>query len=284
MERLLAPVEIVAAEREEVQRLRELFQREVNDIFLTERGFWWGWYEAHLIRCQGRAIGYGLVEVETDYRQLMEFYLLPVYRPDARAVQEQVLRQLSVTHMQTDTRREFQTLLFYDFCEQITAHDLFFRDRFSTHCEFPGLTFRRAANGDSAALFPVLHGPGGAPFEMESEEELREWISSGLRWLLLDGAAVVGVGALFEDFNRPFAEVGMMVSPPFRRRGYGTFILQELKKECYRIGLTPASRCAWDNEASRRSHDRSGFLLSGRQLLGVVKNGWRNDPGETRGV
>jgi hypothetical protein len=36
-------------------------------------------------------------------------------------------------------------------------------------------------------------------------------------------------------------------------------------------GLVPTSRCAWDNIASRRSHDRAGFLPGGRQLLGVVK-------------
>jgi GNAT superfamily N-acetyltransferase len=271
MERITAPVKIVPAGLEEIRPLRDLFQREVDDIFVTERGLFRGWSEPHRLVYQDRAIGYGLVEVETDYRQLMEFFLLPVHRPDARAIQEQFLRQLSVSHIQTDTRREFQTLMFYDCCEQVTAHDVYFRDRFLTQYALPGLTFRRAREEDCPALFPVLQGPGGAPFEMESEDELREWVRSGSRWILADGETVVGVGAIFDDFNRPFAEVGMMVTPSFRRRGCGSYILQELKRECYRLGLVPTSRCAWDNVGSRRSHDRAGFVPSGRQLLGVVR-------------
>lgn len=105
---------------------------------------------------------------------------------------------------------------------------------------------------------------------MESHAELNRWIEWGVGWLLLDGETIVGVGAIFEDFNPPFAELGMMVPRPFRNRGYGTYILQELKTECYRRGLIPTSRCDDRNLASRRAHLKAGFLPSGRLLDGVV--------------
>jgi GNAT superfamily N-acetyltransferase len=160
--------------------------------------------------------------------------------------------------------------MLYDFCEQVSAADVFFRDQFRTHLRFPGRMLRPAAEADCAALYPILRGPDGAPFEMDSEEELRGWIRRGIGWLLMDGETIAGVGAIFEDFNKPFVELGMLVPERFRKRGYGTYILQELKAECYRRGLIPTSRCDAGNLASRRTHLRAGFLPSGRLLDGLV--------------
>jgi RimJ/RimL family protein N-acetyltransferase len=270
-ERSLTTLEVMPAEREKIVFLRELHKREVNDIVLTERGFAHrGWYDPYLIRKDERLIGYGLVNAYDDVRMLVEFSLLPFYRADALAIEASFLDRIAITHISADTRDRFFTLMLYDFCEQISSEDITFRDEIRTHDHVPGVTLRPVTEADVSALFPILRGPEGHPFEMDSEEELARWIHRGVGWLLLDGETIVGVGAIFDDFNLPFAELGMMVPGTFRNRGYGTYILQELKTQCYRRGLIPTSRCDVRNVASRRTHLKAGFLPSGRLLDGVV--------------
>jgi RimJ/RimL family protein N-acetyltransferase len=264
-------VEVTPARREELTLLRNRRTREINDIVMTERGFAHrGWYDPYLIRADGRPIGYGLLNAYDDIRMLVEFSILPFYRSEALSIQEHFLRQLATTHISADTRDLFFTLMLYDFCEQIASEDMSFRDEFRTQYNVPGVSLRPATEADSSALYPILRGPEGHPFEMESEEDVLEWIRRGVGWLLLAGETIAGVGAIFDDFNPPFAELGMFVPSSFRNRGYGTYILQELKTECHRRGLIPTSRCDVRNLASRRAHLKAGFLPSGRLLDGVV--------------
>jgi RimJ/RimL family protein N-acetyltransferase len=269
--RIPTAVAVLPAEREEVVLLRQVRTREINDIVLTERGFAHrGWYDPYLIRDNERPIGYGLLNIYDDVRMLVEFSLLPFYRAEALPIEELFLRQLAITHISADTRDLFLTLMLYDFCEQITSEDISFRDQFRTQYQVPGVTLRPATEADVPALYPILRGPEGHPFEMESEADVMEWIQRDVGWLLMEGQTIVGVGAIFKDFNPPFAELGMLVPGYVRGRGYGTYILQELKTVCYQRGLVPTSRCDVRNLASRRTHLKAGFLPSGRLLDGVV--------------
>ena len=62
----------------------------------------------------------------------------------------------------------------------------------------------------------------------------------------------------------------MEVNEPFRRRGYGSFLIQELKRTCYEIGLVPAARCNVSNPASRATLRKAGLLPCARLLSGVL--------------
>ena len=62
----------------------------------------------------------------------------------------------------------------------------------------------------------------------------------------------------------------MDVAEPFRRRGFGSFLVQELKRVCYEGGHVPAARCGVDNVASRRTLQKAGFVPCGHILQGPV--------------
>jgi GNAT superfamily N-acetyltransferase len=62
----------------------------------------------------------------------------------------------------------------------------------------------------------------------------------------------------------------MEVSEPYRRRGIGSYLVQELKRICYEMGKTPAARCNVSNVASRKTMEKAGLLPYGRILLGDV--------------
>ena len=52
----------------------------------------------------------------------------------------------------------------------------------------------------------------------------------------------------------------MEVDERFWRRGYGSFLVQELKRTCYEMGRIPAARCNVTNTASRATLQKAGFL------------------------
>lgn len=56
-----------------------------------------------------------------------------------------------------------------------------------------------------------------------------------------------------------------------RRRGYGSYLIQELKRACYESGRVPAARCNVANAASRATLQRAGMLPCARLLSAVLK-------------
>ena len=62
----------------------------------------------------------------------------------------------------------------------------------------------------------------------------------------------------------------MEVDEPFRRRGYGSYLIQELKRACYEMGRVPAARCDAANAASRATLQKAGLFPCARMLSGVL--------------
>ena len=62
----------------------------------------------------------------------------------------------------------------------------------------------------------------------------------------------------------------MEVDEPHRRRGYGSYLIQELKRVAYEMGKVPAARCNVANAASRATLQKAGLLPCARLLTGVL--------------
>ena len=63
----------------------------------------------------------------------------------------------------------------------------------------------------------------------------------------------------------------MEVREDFRRKGFGSFLIQEIKKRCYLDGRVPAARTGLDNIASRATLIKAGFKVAGFMVFGQVK-------------
>jgi GNAT superfamily N-acetyltransferase len=77
---------------------------------------------------------------------------------------------------------------------------------------------------------------------------------------------VVATGGFLLHYNPPFADLYMEVRSDARRRGYGSFLIQETITECYLAGRVPAARTSIDNVASQRTLARGGLRECGRML------------------
>ena len=81
--------------------------------------------------------------------------------------------------------------------------------------------------------------------------------------LELAGEAVATGGLLFH-YNRPYGDIYMEVAAPHRRLGFGSYLVQELKRICYEMGSVPAARCDPTNEGSRLALQRAGMFPCAR--------------------
>jgi GNAT superfamily N-acetyltransferase len=81
---------------------------------------------------------------------------------------------------------------------------------------------------------------------------------------------VAATGGLLFHYNPPYGDIHMEVAEPFRRRGYGSYLVQELKRRCYEMGKVPAARCPVSNVASRATLQKAGLLPSARILTGAI--------------
>ena len=91
----------------------------------------------------------------------------------------------------------------------------------------------------------------------------RAWLES------LRAHSTVGLSGVLKD-DRPYGDLYMEVAEPFRRRGLGSYLVQELKRLCYELGAVPCARCSPTNTASRRTLQKAGFVPFAHIIHGPI--------------
>ena len=113
-------------------------------------------------------------------------------------------------------------------------------------------------------IYNALQGDDDVIFEHKLEPEGD--------YVLERNKEVVATGGFLLHYNVPFADLYMEVRQDCRRQGLGSFLLQEVKKQCYLSGRVPAARCDIGNIASRATLQKAGLTVAGFLLLGTIKN------------
>jgi len=244
-------IEVSRVEVNDITPLRELYRQAMNcqiihDAF-TRRGF----SDPYLLRVEGRIAGYGLVANRHDPDTVDEFYLIPDYRAAALPIFRQLLEVSHATKIRAQSNDRLMLLMLYDCAANITSDTILFADAFTTHLTCPTGTLRPVTDADKAQIFEHKGEPVG------------DWMVES------DGVPVATGGALFH-YNPPYGDLYMEVDETHRRRGYGSYLIQELKRICYEMGKTPAARCNASNTASRKTLQKAGLLPCGRILVGAV--------------
>jgi len=75
---------------------------------------------------------------------------------------------------------------------------------------------------------------------------------------------VVATAGAYFHYNPPYGDVFMEVAEPYKRRGYGRYLVQEVKRICREMGRQPVTRCNVSNIASRQTLQKAGFLPCAR--------------------
>lgn len=247
------PVEVVRASSPEIAELRELYRAEMNAQIVHDSYHARGYLDSYLIRVDGDVVGYGCVG---GYREmprvtLKEFYLVPGQRADALSVFRQVVAASNATRIEVQTNDRLLTQMFYEAVDHFTREKILFNEGSTTDMSIPGARFRRAIDADVARMFIHTMEPVG-------------------EWLVEVDEQIVATGGIMHHYNPPFGDIYMEVAEPFRRRGFGSFLVQELKRACRDMGRVPAARCNVSNEASRATLQKAGMTPCALVLSGAI--------------
>jgi GNAT superfamily N-acetyltransferase len=246
-------IEVSPVALEEILPLRDLYRQEMNCQIVHDSLPGRGFGNLYLFRVEGRVAGYGFV---MGYRGqpkdiIGEFYVLPALRAAALPLFRRLIETSQARTVEAQTNDVLLTLMLFDCASQITSETIVFHDAMTTSLSIPGATFREVTEADKEHVFAHKVEPVG-------------------EWLIEDAGAVVATGGIAFHYNLPYGDIYMEVDEPCRRRGYGSYVIQELKRVCYEMGRIPAARCNTTNAGSRAALQKAGLLPCARILSGVL--------------
>jgi GNAT superfamily N-acetyltransferase len=246
-------IEVSLVPGEATLSLRELYRQEMNCQIIHDSWHGRGWTDSYLLRLDGRGVGYGLVGgVRADPKDVItEFYVLPVHRAAALPLFRQFAAASRARSIEVQSNDPLLTLMLYDCADAIKSERILFHDALTTSLSVRGAVFRRATVAETEGIFAHTSEPVG-------------------EWIVATGREIVATGGILFHYNIPYGDIYMEVAEPFRRRGYGGYLVQELKRVCYEMGRIPAARCNVSNEASRATLQKAGMLPCARVLTGTL--------------
>lgn len=124
-----------------------------------------------------------------------------------------------------------------------------------------GVFFRAADQSDVKAVMHINDD------FFESIEEINDYLHSGGLFVLESNQGIVGCGigkAVVP--GRVDMDIGMLVAPSHRNRGFGRHIVRCLKDHFLQQGLRPICGCGASNFASKRALEKAGFVSDHRLL------------------
>lgn len=247
-------LDVIAVSPDDTRRWRELYRQEMNCQIIHDSWHERGWTDSYLMTLNGRVIGYGLVGGIRDNPRdtITEYYILPRFRGAALPLFQRFIELSGAKTIECQSNDILLTLMLYDCAQLIESHVVLFRDAFPTQLSAPHAVFRRASKSDDGKVFPHDVEPVG-------------------EYVIDVGGEIAATGGVLFHYNLPYGDIYMEVAEPYRRRGYGGYLVQELKRVCYEVGRIPAARCNASNVASRATLQRAGLMPCARILSGTIQ-------------
>lgn len=239
---------VIKTTLDEIREMRASFLQEMNAQFICDKCHYYGWSDDYLFAIDDNKIGYGCVW-GTDRREvrdcIFECYLLPQYRFHDTIFFEQLARISGAMYAEAQTNDPCLAPLFFRYTNNIRAESVLFEEDKNTSLYVARAIFREKTMADNI-------DDQDTKYVVELNGEL------------------AGSGGLMLNYNHPYADIYMEIKEPFRGKGLGSFLVQELKKEAYRIGRVPAARCNITNTISRATLQKAGLRICGYRLKGTI--------------
>jgi GNAT superfamily N-acetyltransferase len=213
-----------------------------------------GWAMTYALGLDDTLVGFGTVAIGgpwTGKPTILEFYVLPDHRVRAFDLFEAFVDASGSRLMEIQSNDAVLAMMLHTYAHDISSEAIVFRDGFTT-----------ALPANGAVLQPLT-----------SDEQVRASITErqgGPEFLLHVDDTPAGKGGILFHYNPPYGDLYMGIEEPFRGRGFGAYLVQELKKQAYEIGSIPAARCNRDNRPSRKTLQKAGFVPYAHILNGTI--------------
>ena len=233
------------------ERYREEMNRQIVHDSIHRRT---GWALTYLLESGGVAVGFGSVAIGGPWKDkptLFEFYVLPEHRTRVFDLFEALLATTNARFMEIQSNDSLLATMLHAYAIEIASEKTVFHDKLTTALPANSATLRRVTSDE----------------ETRAQIEQRQ---GGPEWVLELDRQVAGQGGILFHYNRPYGDIHMEVVEPFRRRGLGSWFVQELKRAAYELGALPCAGCSPTNLASRRTLQKAGFVPFAHMLTGVI--------------
>jgi GNAT superfamily N-acetyltransferase len=211
-----------------------------------------GWTVSHLLSVGGVAAGYGSSAIAGPWAcqpTVFEFFVLQGHRYQAFALFEKFLAASGARHFEVQTNDVLLTAMLHAYGRDIVSDRIVFEDEHPTNLPANGARFVHSSS-EASDLACIARRQGGS------------------EWRLELGGAILATGGVLFHYNPPFGDIHMEVAENARRQGWGSYMVQELKRSTYSLGQIPCARCVPSNVASRLTLQKAGFAPCGHILTG----------------
>jgi GNAT superfamily N-acetyltransferase len=243
------------ADAHAILSLRTRHRQEMNDQIVHDslhtRD---GWTLSYALNLAHIVAGFGSVAIAGPWQDkptIFEFYVLPDYRHRAFDLFEAFVEVCGARFMEIQSSDSLLAAMFHTYARDVASESIVFHDRIAT-----------ALPANGALLAPLT-----------SDTEIRCSIAEragGGKWLLSVDGQPAGNGGILFHYNPPYGDIYMEIDEPFRRRGFGAYLVQELKRLAYELGSIPAARCNVNNRISRKTLQKAGFVPCAHILTGSI--------------
>ena len=230
-------IKVIKVELEEIRAFRILFLQENDFQFIFNKCHDYGWADTYLFLIDGIRVGYGAVWGQSkreDRDAIFEFYVIKPFSNFSNFIFPEFNSVSGATFIECQSNDLLLSSMLYEYSQNINAEAILFEDHFQTNFDIPGVIFLKKPTEDN-----IGNDVGGYVLEQNGE--------------------VVATGGFMLNYNMPYADIYYEVKENFRQKGFGSLIVQELKKEIYLMGRVPAARCNIKNYASKSNLLKAGF-------------------------
>ena len=246
-------VKALKTDLKEIFPMRKLFLQENNFQIRYNAYHERGWTDSYILTCNESKIGYCSVkgnENPEDRNAVFEFYIIPSFRDMSAYAFRELLNSSGATFIECQSNDLLLTSLLYQYGQNINSNVILFEDFKNSRFNIENIIFRKRSDFD--IVFEHKTEPVG-DYILELNKE------------------ILATGGFLLHYNIPFADLYLEVQEENRKRGLGSFLIQELKRQCYLSGRVPAARCNIENIASQATLLKAGFKIAGFMLSGKVK-------------
>lgn len=228
----------------DIESHRRLFLAEAKFQFIYNKCHGAGWVDVYLFEADGVSVGYGSVwgkDKREDRDTICEFFLVQPFRKYARQFFSEFIKTSGAGFVECQTNDILLADMAFESARNINAEAILFEAAFETAFTINGAQFVKSKSPDEWDAYSVQRG-----------------------------GEIVATGGYVWNYNFPYIDIYYEVKENFRKRGYGAFIMQELKSEAYRLGRVPSARCNINNHASRALLLKAGMQICGYIIIGEI--------------
>jgi hypothetical protein len=213
-----------------------------------------GWSLEYLLTLDNEPAAYASIAIAGPWKDkptVYEYFVLPDHRTRAFDLFTELLAATKPVAIEIQSNAPMLTIMLHTFAQNVTSESILFHDHITTHLPPPpGVTLRHPTPADNLDLLPHQF-PTHAVLEINNE--------------------IAATGGILFHYNPPYGDIYMEVHEPFRRRGLGAYLVQELKRIARERNNTPAARCNVNNIPSRKTLQKAGFVPCGHILVGKLE-------------